>query len=234
MPLPTVILPGFFASASSYRGLKRALNQAGVPATIVPLTAWDWVPTVGGRSVSSILERLAQTVDNMLLTYQVPQVTLLGHSAGGWISRIYLGDRPYDIHSSASAKRAIWSGHQKVQTLLTLGTPHISQERWTRRNLDFVNSCYPGAFYADVRYLCLAGKALYGQRTWQNWFAYNSYQLTVGTGRCWGDGIVPLAAAHLDGAENHVLEQAWHSPSSPGPWYGSPQIVEQWINFLRE
>ncbi|MEW6499382.1 MAG: lipase, partial [Cyanobacteriota bacterium] len=32
MPLPTVILPGFFAGALEYRSLEQALQQLGFPA----------------------------------------------------------------------------------------------------------------------------------------------------------------------------------------------------------
>jgi len=50
-----------------------------------------------------------------------------------------------------------WQAHTYVATLVTLGTPHVSQERWTRWNLDFVNNNYPGV-YRNIRYVCVAGK----------------------------------------------------------------------------
>ncbi|MEN9218260.1 MAG: hypothetical protein Q6J33_04540, partial [Gloeomargarita sp. DG_2_bins_126] len=59
--------------------------------------------------------------------------------------------------------------------------------------------------------------------------AYESYRLTVGKGEVWGDGITPVAAAHLEGAENITLPGVWHSPRSPGEWYGSPGILPQWL-----
>ncbi|MEM1308474.1 MAG: lipase, partial [Cyanobacteria bacterium P01_H01_bin.153] len=128
-------------------------------------------------------------------------------------------------------RRNCWAGHHHIQTLLTLGTPHISQERWTRRNLDFVNQTYPGAYQDDVDYICFAGKAVFGQR-WRTWFTYNSYQLTAGQGDCWGDGITPVAAAHLEGAKNLILENVFHSPKPGVTWYGTPQVVNQWISYL--
>ncbi len=51
----------------------------------------------------------------------------------------------------------------------------------------------------------MAGKAVYGERRLGKWLAYNSYQLTCGRGNCWGDGITPIAAAHLTGATNITL-----------------------------
>lgn len=232
MPLPTVIVPGFFASAREYRDLEASLVAAGFPTSTVPLSKLNWLPTVGGRSVVPILRQIDQTVKRMLRFYNTSQVNLIGHSAGGWIARIYLGDRPYDIHGDVSGDAAVWNARTQVATFITLGTPHISQERWTKQNLDFVQNNYPGAFYPDVKYVCVAGKAVYGRRKLGSWLAYNSYQLTCGTGNCWGDGITPVIAAHLAGATNLTLENVMHAPNSPGIWYGSPEALKAWIGYL--
>jgi hypothetical protein len=37
----------------------------------------------------------------------------------------------------------------------------------------------------------------------------------------------------LENAENVTLESVWHSPRSPGLWYGTPSVIEQWSEFLR-
>ena len=231
MPLPTVIIPGYFAGAAPYQALETDLNQRGLWATTVPLTRRSWLPTLAGRSVQPILTQLAATVAHAHAVTGHDRVNLIGHSAGGWIARIYLGDRPYAVHALDLDRPNCWSGHKSVHTLLTLGTPHMSQERWTRRNLDFVNQTYPGAFYPHINYVCVAGKAVFGQR-WRTWFTYNSYQLTAGQGDCWGDGITPIAAAHLSEAENLILDDVYHSPEPGVTWYGSPQVVEAWVGYL--
>lgn len=245
--LPTVILPGYLAGARDYYPLEQALQQLGFPTVTVPLRRRNWLATLGGRPVTPILEILDQTVKQVLQRVQTSQINLIGHSAGGWISRIYLGDKLYCDR--------VWHAQPQVATLLTLGTPHQSCERWTKRNLDFVNTSYPGAFYPDVRYVCLAGKAIYGERSreWAKWpgedslgtfaakwFSYKSYELTVGRGDCWGDGITPIAAAHLAGAENLVLEGVMHSPKVTRgrvslvsrEWYGSPEPLKAWVPYL--
>ncbi len=232
MPLPTVILPGYFASATDYRDLEQALNQQGIPTVTVPLRKRNWFPTLGGRSVVPILWQIDRTVKQTLRQYNVSRVNLIGHSAGGWIARIYLGEKPYDIHGDVRGSEGVWNARVYVATLVTLGTPHISQERWTKRNLDFVKDNYPGAFYPDIHYICVAGKAVYGQRRLGSWLAYNSYQLTCGQGNCWGDGITPIAAAHLEGATNLILKGAMHSPKSSGIWYGSPEVKQAWVSYL--
>ena len=154
--LPTVILPGYLESAIAYRQLEQSLQQMGFPTVTVPLRRRDWFPTLGGRPMTPILQQLDRTVKQVLEQSNATQINLIGHSAGGWISRIYMGEKPY--LGRGEVKPSLWAAHSLVATLITLGTPHISQERWTRWNLDFVNNNYPGAFDSHVRSVCVAGK----------------------------------------------------------------------------
>jgi triacylglycerol esterase/lipase EstA (alpha/beta hydrolase family) len=232
MPLPTVILPGYFARATEYYDLEQALKGLGIPSVTVPLRKRDWVSTLGGRSVVPILRRIDSTVQQVRQEYNTSVVNLIGHSAGGWIARIYLGDKPYNIHGDVTEAEGVWSAHRHVSTLITLGTPHVSQERWTKRNLDFVKDNYPGAFYSQIRYICIAGKAVFGEQNLGSWLAYNSYKLTCGQGNCWGDGITPIVAAHLEGATNLTLDGVMHSPNSSGIWYGSSEVLANWTAYL--
>lgn len=232
MPLPTIILPGYLEGASAYIPLEKSLQELGFPTVTVPLRKRDWLPTVGGRSMIPILRILDRTVKQTLKQHNASQINLIGHSAGGWISRIYIGEKPYTIHGDVTESENLWDAHPYVATLITLGTPHISLERWTKRNLDFVKLNYPGAFYPQIRYVCVAGKAIFGARKKGSWLAYNSYQITCGNGEIWGDGITPIEAAHLEGAENITIEGVRHSPKSPGIWYGSPEILPIWAKYL--
>jgi triacylglycerol esterase/lipase EstA (alpha/beta hydrolase family) len=232
MPLPTVILPGFFAGALEYRDLEQSLQQLGFPTVTVPLRQRDWFPTVGGRSMLPILQKLDKTVKQVITGYNASKINLIGHSAGGWIARIYLGEKPYTIHKNIAESARLWQAYPYVATLVTLGTPHVSQERWTKRNLDFVKINYPGAFYSGVKYVCVAGSAIYGERRRGQWLAYNSYKQTCGLGNCWGDGITPIEAAHLEGAINLTLEGVLHSPRRVGIWYGSPEPMQAWLPYL--
>jgi pimeloyl-ACP methyl ester carboxylesterase len=269
--LPTIIIPGYLAAATDYEAMHQQLADRGIPTTTVPLRRGDWLATLGGRSVQPILALLDQTVQAAMQEHQRDRVNLVAHSAGGWIARIYLGALPYDVHGPRPQDATLtWKGHTRVARLVTLGTPHVSRERWTRKNLDFVNDTYPGAHHDDVDYVCVAGKAIFGQRvvsgadpdgdalnptraatasvsalgapSWENmssfgrWFtqtlAGNSYEMTGGTRASWGDGITPIASAHLAGARNLTLDGVWHSPRSPGQWYGSPEILAQWAPEL--
>lgn len=229
--LPTVIVPGYLESAIAYRQLEQSLQQMGCPTVTVPLRRRDWLPTLGGRPVTPILQQLDRTVKQVLQQYNASVINLIGHSAGGWISRIYLGEKPY-FGRGDLAPVGPWQAHTYVATLVTLGTPHVSQERWTRWNLDFVNNNYPGAFYRNVRYICVAGKTIFGEQRHGKWLAYSSYKQTCGQGNCWGDGITPIAAAHLQGAENLVVEGVKHSPRTAGIWYGSASVLPNWVPHI--
>lgn len=230
--LPTVILPGYLESADVYLPLQQALTEIGTPTTTVPLRKRDWLPTLGGRSMVPILRQLARTVNAALTDNHAQKINLIGHSAGGWISRIYLGEIPYIIHGDVAETAGLWNAKAKIANLITLGTPHISGERWTRKNLDFVNGHYPDAMYSDVRYICVAGKSIYGAKRIGQWLAYSSYEMTCGKGDVWGDGITPIVAAHLAGATNIIIEGVKHSPRTSGIWYGSPAARSQWVGYL--
>lgn len=231
--LPTVILPGYLESADVYLPLQQALAALGTPTTTVPIRKRDWLPTLGGRSMIPILRQLDRTINEALTNHQATQINLIGHSAGGWISRIYLGEIPYTIHGDVTESAKLWDAKSKIATLITLGTPHLSGERWTRKNLDFVNNNYPGAMYPDLEYICVAGKSIYGEKKLGQWLAYSSYQQTCGIGNTWGDGITPIEAAHLAGAVNITIAGVKHSPRAAGIWYGSPEVRSQWTEYLK-
>ncbi len=221
--IPNVILAGYLAGAQDYQPIAQYLQELGLTATVVPLQWWEWLPTVGGRSIAPILAKLDATIQQVRSQTQAAQVNIIAHSAGGWIARIYLGDRPY--------YDKIWHARPHVAKLITLGTPHRSREPWTVKNLGFVNDHYPDAFYHDVEYICIAGKSVYGEKKLKTWIPYNSYELTCGNGNTWGDGITPIEAAHLQGATNLIYEGVHHSPRA-GKWYGSPEVIAEWVRLL--
>lgn len=57
-----VIVPGFLNDAADYQPLARSLTERGVPTAVVPMPIWHWIPTIGGRSVRPVLERIDHAV----------------------------------------------------------------------------------------------------------------------------------------------------------------------------
>lgn len=208
---------------------------------VVPITKATWLSTLGGRPVTNVLQLIDDAVKNALQHTGSSNVSIVAHSAGGWISRIYLGDRPYPDPDDGRA----WQGNRFVSTLLCLGTPHKSDEKVTVKNMAFVNESYPGAFHDHVKYINFVGDGgsvddVNGTwwRFWEkDWFQRMSYRLTsnqLTQGPVAGDGIVPVSVAFLEDAHHNVcLKGVWHSSAPGRPWYGHPRVVEYWSTFLR-
>lgn len=218
-----MIVPGYGADARSYAGLQqnlaahlRALGSDAPRVIVAPIRWRDWVPTLGGRPVTPILDIISRTVDQL----GARKVNLVAHSAAGWICRIWLGDREYSGARYGHAHR--------VSTLVTLGTPHTTAEFVAVNNLAFVNDNYPGAYHAPhVRYVCVAGDAVrlrrprgalewaqLAMRSRQLLWAGLSYRLTEGGV---GVGTGAGAAAMTVGDElERVTAAAGHDGSGDG------------------
>jgi len=162
-------------------------------------------------------------------------VALVGHSAGGWIARIYLGDR-------AEYCGEVYGGAEgRVDRLCTLGTPHTSEDSIARKTLGFVNSTYPdvASLRGIRRAVAVGGRGTRGDARGVAGrfpdFTFQSYELCCGDGTAEGDGVTPLCCSHaLPGAETLELEGVQHGPQpeSKGTWYGSLSALPLWIHAL--
>lgn len=133
-------------------------------------------------------------------------ITLLSHSAGGWLGRLYMLD----------------FGTDGIDQFVSLGSPHLPPPPGvidqTRGILTFVEKNCPGAYHApDVRYVTIAGKyirgaPLLGKGSIAQKIVGAGYQQVCGDAEVDGDGVVPLPSAHLEGALNITLEGVYHSP----------------------
>ncbi|KAJ9680108.1 hypothetical protein PVL29_019406 [Vitis rotundifolia] len=193
-------------------------------------------------------------------------LSLIGHSAGGWLARVYMEE----------------FGVSQISLLLTLGTPHLPPPKGmsgvidqTRGLLDYVEkNCSKAVYTPQLKYVCIAGRYIQGARlfgnsnvnanaavpieddlqisevavvkdmnnstpnspTFRARFIGQGYKQVCGQADVWGDGVVPEASAHLEGALNVTLDGVYHSPVGSDdvsrPWYGSPAVVEQWVYHL--
>ena len=219
---PVVVLGGFLSSPGFYREMCGAIRTLR-KCTVEVADVWIWHSAAAGsaRGWSRILDRLHESILQTASDSPTGKVVLVGHSAGGVIGRLYLSDQPF--------RGRTYAGLERVSTLITLGSPHTNPERARLRRE--VEQRLPGAFFApQVRYVAVAGRAVSGKagggssRRSAGWF----YRHLVGHGEVWGDGLVPVESALLEGAEELVMDGVHHAPVFGTPWYGSPDIVERW------
>lgn len=216
-----VIVGGFLTSPKTYSNLARLLAKAPYNAIVEvsSISSSDWLSGAwdkGARMIEKIDEAVQRVCDG---TRQ--KVTLVAHSAGGILSRIYLGDRPY--------RGRCCDRYEKVDTLITLGTPHKG------RVAGLVNQKFPGAYCSpQVTYIALAGKSIKGkvQGSFRENVAYTIYSGLQGKGDTWGDGLVPTESAKLERAHNATLPFVTHNSYLGEHWYGSEGALKSWGGYL--
>ena len=223
---PIVLLGGFGSPSAVYARFRDLLAEiSGQPVWVVPTQTWDWLPSVVPYGWAHLLAGLQRSVQQALHRSTTGKVTLLGHSAGGVLARLYLAQEPF--------AGQVYRGLDHVDHLVTLGSPHYNQQRWLHGGMmsRWIERRYPGTFFGDrVRYTCVAGRLVRGDRrgSLHERNAYRFYSRISGDGTAWGDGLIPVQSALLDGARQIVLEGVSHFMGFGGPWYGSRDVVLRW------
>eukprot|EP00775_Hariotina_reticulata_P011612 gene11612-11756_t len=185
--------------------------------TLKPRPAVDWY-----------LDRVTAAVQDLKRQVDGAPITMLCHSAGGWLGRVWMLD----------------FGPTGIDRYITLGSPHAPPPAGaegvvdqTRGILNYCQDACPGAHHQEVKYVTIAGRFVKGvqlnqEGTWLAKFAGAGYQQVCGDAEVWGDFIVPVPSAHLDGAINVDIDNCFHSPLGTklkffGPWYGSDEMVDR-------
>ena len=222
-----VIVGGHNSVWPAYLKLARDLEDiSGLRAVGVPAMIWDWRRADRRRDATNLLAKLDETVAWARVKLRADRLVLVGHSAGGLLARLYLCHKP------------VWgqtySGLRHVTSLITLGSPHLA-DRGTDTGwylADEANRMAAGTPHTGhICYKTVAGRCIKGHRegTLSERRAHRYYEFFVGQGDVWGDGMVPIQAAVLDGAENQTLEGVAHSRKVSRNWYGgSKAIVRRW------
>ncbi|XP_057436659.1 uncharacterized protein LOC130729054 [Lotus japonicus] len=277
---PAVILPGLGNNSGDYQKLEQTLNDKyGVPTVVAKVSRLDWFRNAAGlidptywrgtlqpRPVLDwYFQRVHDAVQEAKDLAQGENLSLIGHSAGGWLARVYMEE----------------FGLSHISLLLTLGTPHLPPPKGvpgvidqTRGLLDYVEqNCSKAVYTPQLKYVCIAGRYIEGARifgksnpnveaavpttssqlgseaaimstettpppdtTLRARFVGQGYKQVCGQADVWGDGVVPEVSAYLDGALNICLDGVYHSPvgsdDAMRPWYGSPDVLEHWIEHL--
>jgi pimeloyl-ACP methyl ester carboxylesterase len=224
--MPVVICGGFLSFTLLYEELRETLQSlTAQPAAIAEIGTADWLLAVAPPGWLPLLNKLDAAVRALKQRAGADRVTLVGHSAGGVLARLYLGPRPFYGQT--------YRGLEHVAHLITLGSPHYNQQKklfgsWMAR---WVEKRYPGAAFApDVRYTTVAGKLIYGRPTGdlRERHAYGFYQDIGGRGETWGDGLIPVASALLEGTHQIILDDVGHFAGFGGPWYGETAVIPRW------
>ena len=271
--LPLIILPGFGNATRDYvapfgnedASLAAALARRGFSSRALPVDRKDWLKV--GRMAFTLdfwkttcttdqgykwyLERVKAEVDAARAATGADRVVLVGHSAGGWLARAFLGEQQWKDDPVRSGEDA---PHEGIAALVTLGSPHAppppdakDTKDMTGGALTWVNSTWPGAYFAPsgVNYVTVGSRAVRGDRAAPKstlaGYACGSYLQVAGA---WheveGDAVVPLQSALLKGARQVVLDRALHSMSRLGTfeeaseveWYGSEAVLDTWLYEL--
>lgn len=173
----------------------------------------------------------------------VRRVAVIGHSAGGWIGRVYLSSRSYGGKA--------YRGSELVHSLITLGTPHLNAPGPAFSGIEWINrESLPDTVLA----LAVAGRGFPGGTSGSLTKGSYSFCCPDGTdGTSYdGDGITTVrSATALGGADTMLLDGVTHFPWSDvvggeivapdlaalhkegnTPWYGTGEIVDRWAGWL--
>lgn len=98
---PVILLHGLFHNRAVWFLMKQRLEQCGFPVVTVNLPPFEMIETLG--------RKVADTVEEALVTYDAEQVDIVGHSMGGLLARYYI---------------EILGGDKRVAHSVLLGSPH--------------------------------------------------------------------------------------------------------------
>ncbi|GAC1462668.1 MAG: lipase [Ktedonobacteraceae bacterium] len=224
---PVVIVPGLFARPQHYRAWVQRLEalSAHIQVFVVDASLAHWQGTLTER-FGPLLQLLGATVAEALRQTGASKVTLIGHSAGGRVARLWLSDRSYNDVTCG--------GHWLTRALIMLGAANQTQEPWSRKSVAWANRYAPGAFYPNVTYVTVIGKAVQARLSArpQEILASINYRVQGGLAGQWGDGVIPVTQAALPGATNMVIEGIWHVAIAGRPGYESAAALECWARPL--
>jgi hypothetical protein len=218
---PILVLGGFLISPPSYAPMVRQLERlSGQPVRLEPVSKPEWLLTVFAFAWARILDRVAAAAAELAEQSPTGRITLIGHSSGGIMLRLFLDDQPF------AGRR--FNGKALADTLVMLGSPHTALKATVLRQM--VAEQLPGAAFADqVRYVSVAGDLDLAEATpTARRLAPTAYRNSSGDVHDRGDGLVPLASALLEGSTPVVLEGVAHGGAFGPLWYGTPEVVDRW------
>ena len=222
---PIIVLGGFMIDNSAYMEMAKYIKSITKnKVEIVSVNKIEWLCTNWSFGWKTILDKVEKIVKELSKESSTNKVTLIGHSSGGLILRLYLSDLLFS--------RKIYNGKNYSNCLITLGSPNQAKRATYLRN--FVSSKLPGSFYnKTVSYVSVAGELdLNGPIATKTSLRLSkpSYRALNGNADDIGDGLVPRDSALLIGSKQIVIKETAHGKAFGKDWYGSQNKVEEWFN----
>lgn len=223
---PVVIFGGFLITEEAYAPMASWIrSRHGAEVRVIPASRFDWMLTSWAAGWTRLLDRVHHQVTTLAEQSPTGRVTLIGHSSGGVMLRLYLSDEPFAGRTYAGANHC--------NQLITLGSPHQAQ-RGTRLRL-MVDRKFPGTPFPAVDYVSVAGTLDLGSANaspFSKRSALGSYRSIAGTDAVEGDGLVPVSSALLANARALILPDTAHGGFFGRSWYGSDDRLALWTDQI--
>ena len=223
---PIVILGGFLIAAEAYKPMAAWLKLQGVSdVLVVPMTRLDWLLTTRRFGWRRVLDRVDAMVKQVQHQSPSGKATLIGHSSGGVMLRLYLSKETFEGN--------VYAGSERCDRLITLGSPHQAVRATPLRAM--VDRRFPGCYESGVDYVAIAGKLELckgNASALSRIGAKASYKRAINNDVCLGDGLVPVESALLHGARSLIQNDTAHGGLFGDIWYASTQRVDEWWNFV--
>lgn len=232
------------------------METRGCIADVVPLARIQWLGVLKGLFTLEWYKRECQPailfdfyfkevkakINEIHLKHPKSKIILLCHSAGGWLARGLLADGSLQIIKDKNSQELV-PVEDIIAGIVSLGTPHIPPNDpsydMTHGAWSAVNQRFPGTYLKKrIKYVTVAGTAVRASKQSKSGsaqgFAYRSYKTVRGelldSQDFVGDGVTPLSAAHLDGAIQITIPEAYHGPTAPNDmWFGGNDVIDKWL-----
>ncbi|KAK9058201.1 hypothetical protein SSX86_023041 [Deinandra increscens subsp. villosa] len=177
---PAVILPGLGNNTDDYQKLALTLQGYGVSTVVAKVSRIDWLRNAAGlvdpnywrgtlqpRPVLDwYLNRVDEAVNEALKQCPGGSLSIIGHSAGGWLARVYLEEftkfKTTDVFKPCLL--SLWMPFFRPPPK---GLPGVIDQ--TRGLLDYVEkNCRKAVYTPELRYVCIAGRYIQGSRFFGN------------------------------------------------------------------
>ena len=249
-----LIVGGFSTSPPLYARMARRLRARGVASvSVAPVWLPDWM-LAGRLGLGPLGRRVARTIAREWRTGGRRPLLVIGHSAGGVLARLAMSPVPFQgygtgVGEAVGALITLGTPHIVAAPEAPGASPAVpgTEPRGASRRpwhggaggdaARFLERTMPGAALAPrTGYVTVSSRRVAGAPSggmggrWRDRLAGELYAGILGeAGRtAVGDGVIPVAAAHLAGAQQITLEDVAHGQFMGASWYGSDDAIDRW------